>query len=430
MDALYELITGSDLGFWWKQLLLAVLIGAVGVIVFSVALVYAALMTYLERRVSGRVQSRVGPNRVGPLGLLQWLADGAKMILKEDVIPAAADRPLFRLAPYPVVIGVFAAFASVPFGEWLIAADLNVGLLYLLAITSLVVVGILMAGWASNNKWSLFGGIRSAAQIVSYEVPTALAILVVVLMAGSLSTQDIIREQGGWPWDWYVFRQPFAFAAFFLYFTAALAEGNRTPFDLPEAESELVAGYNTEYSGMRFGGFYLGEFGNVYLMCAIATLVFFGGWQIPGVSPAEHHGSWLWQIVGFGLFFVKAWAASFVVVWLRWTLPRLRVDQLMSLCYRYLVPLSFVCLLGTAVLMMLVPAGSLFDSLLRFGTFGFGLLVAAIFFWRVLWHIRHVGDRIDLKILARGVRGRFDPAIQHRAYGAFRKQQKQPEESR
>jgi NADH-quinone oxidoreductase subunit H len=404
-----------------REILYAVLILVVAAVVFLIALTISGLLTLAERRVAGRIQSRVGPNRVGPLGLLQWLADGLKLIMKEDIVPAPADGPLFRLAPYLVVVGVFAAFASVPFGQLLIAADLNVGIIYLLAITSLVTVGVLMSGWASNNKWSLLGGIRAAAQIVSYEVPSALAVLSVVLLSGTLSMQGIIAAQGGWPWQWYLFHNPFTFLAFFLYFTAAVAEGNRTPFDLPEAESELVSGYNTEYSGMRFAGFFLGEFANIYLMSAIATTLFFGGWQIPGVTPEQQAASWGLQIVGLLIFVAKASIGCFVVIWLRWTFPRLRVDQLMSVCYRYLVPLAFLCLAANAVYMLVIPAGTVVDQIIHYGTAAFGGLIALIFFWRVFHHIRSVGDKLDLNVLARGRKARFDPQIQARRYGKFRK---------
>ncbi|HOX45604.1 MAG TPA: NADH-quinone oxidoreductase subunit NuoH [Myxococcota bacterium] len=429
MESLVQHLSARwSLGPWGQELLAAAAILLVAALVFVVALTYAGIITWVERRVAGRTQSRVGPNRVGPFGFLQWLADGAKMILKEDVIPAQADGPMFRLAPYACMLGVFTAFVSVPFGQLLIAADLNVGILFLLAITSLVVVGVLMAGWASNNKWSLLGGVRSAAQIVSYELPAGLAVLVVVLGAGSLSMQDIVRAQGGAPWNWFVFRDPFCLVAFFLYFTAAVAEGNRTPFDLPEAESELVAGYNTEYSGIRFGGFFLGEFANIYLLSAIATSLFLGGWQVPGVSPAEQAGSVWLQLLGFAIFFAKAWALVFVVVWLRWTLPRLRVDQLMGLCYRYLIPLAFACLLGTSLLLLAVVPGSALDLGLRLGTTGLGALGGALFAWRVAHHIRRAGDRVSLDVLQRGARGAFDPAWQTRRYGAFRKAARGQEE--
>jgi len=232
-------------------------VGYVAVVAFfafvllNFIMIIAGVTSWLERRVWARIQSRIGPNRVGPQGVIQWLADGIKNVLKEDIVPTLADRPLFKLAPYLAMMGFFGAFATIPFADGLIAADLNVGVLYISAITALVVVGILMAGWSSNNKWALLGGIRSAAQIVSYEIPAGLAIITVILFTGTLGMQDIIRAQGWAPWRWFLFENPFLFVAFFIFFISALAEGNRTPFDLPEAESELVAGAFTEYSGLR-----------------------------------------------------------------------------------------------------------------------------------------------------------------------------------
>jgi NADH-quinone oxidoreductase subunit H len=220
---------------------------------------FAGITSFIERRVAGRMQSRVGPNRVGPQGVIQWVADGLKCLLKEDLIPTEADGALFRIAPYLVFIGMFGTFVVIPFGSRLVIADLDVGLFYLLGISSVVSVGLIMAGWASNNKWSLLGGMRSAAQIVSYEIPAGLSLLTVILFAGSMSVQGAIRAQGWAPNTWLMFQNPFLFMAYFIFFTAALAEGNRTPFDIPEAESELVAGYNTEYSGMRFALFFLAD---------------------------------------------------------------------------------------------------------------------------------------------------------------------------
>src|SRR5881296_4720441 len=237
----------------------AMLLAAFAVLSFFVAPL-AGVTSWLERRVWARMQSRIGPNRVGPQGILQWLADGIKNLLKEDLIPSAADKALFSLAPYVVFMGFLCTFVAIPFGSQLIVADLNIGILYILAVTSLVVVGILMAGWSSNNKWSLLGGIRSAAQIVSYEIPAGLSIFPIVMLSGALSMQSIIQEQGAAPWTWFVFRTPFTFVAFFIFFVAALAEGNRTPFDLPEAESELVMGFATEYSGMRNLLFFMAEY--------------------------------------------------------------------------------------------------------------------------------------------------------------------------
>lgn len=350
----------------------------------------AGITSWLERRVWARMQSRVGPNRVGPQGILQWLADGIKNLLKEDIIPTAADKWLFALAPYVVFVGFFATFVVIPFGSQLIVADLNIGILYLLAVTSLVVVGILMAGWSSNNKWSLLGGMRSAAQIVSYEIPAGLALLTIIFVAGTMSTQGIINAQGWAPWDWFLFYNPFTFVAFFLYFTAALAEGNRTPFDIPEAESELVAGYVTEYSGMRFLFFFFAEWGNLYVIGAIAATLFLGGWQIP---PITGHPI-LRAILEFVVFFLKAYLWVFVAMWVRGTLPRVRVDQLMALCWKYMVPLSFICLLGTAAWMLVWPQG---NQPVRVVMFLMGLAILALFLGRVNYQIRHARPTLYLK---------------------------------
>jgi NADH-quinone oxidoreductase subunit H len=265
---------------------------------------------------------------------------------------------------------------------------MNVGVLYVIAITSLVVVGLLMAGWGSHSKWALFGGVRSAAQLVSYEVPAAFSLLAVIIQAGTMSTQGIVAAQGGWPWDWYVLKNPFLFVAFFIYFTSALAEGNRTPFDLPEAESELVAGYNIEYSGMRFLFFFFAEWANLWTMSAMSTLCFFGGWQIPGVSPeaiAASHG-WAfagWQALSFVIFTVKASTLVLLVVQIRWTLPRLRVDQLMSTCWKYLLPISFGTVAGVLVLLPLVTDGSAIDFGIRLFLLAVALAIAGIYVRRV-----------------------------------------------
>jgi len=362
---------------------------AIGVLSVFVAPL-AGVTSWLERRVWGRIQSRVGPNRVGPQGILQWLADGIKNLLKEDIIPAAADKRLFTLAPYIVFVGFLATFVVIPFGSWLIVADLNIGILYILAVTSLVVIGILMAGWSSNNKWSLLGGMRAAAQIVSYEIPAGLAVLTIIFAAGTLSMQGIINAQGWRPWEWFLFYNPFTFAAFFLFFTAALAEGNRTPFDIPEAESELVAGYVTEYSGMRFLFFFFAEWGNLYVIGAVVATLFMGGWQIPPITENPI----LRGILEFTVFFLKAYLWVFVAMWIRGTLPRVRVDQLMSLCWKYMVPLSFVCLLGTAGWMVIWPEG---NQIISKGMFGIGTLIVIYFFWRVVYQIRHTHPTLYLK---------------------------------
>src|SRR3990172_8041242 len=337
----------SGVPLWTMTLLVMVVVAGV---VLTFALLYAGLATYVERKVAGDIQARIGPNRVGPVGLLQFLADGVKLILKEDIIPAKADRFLFVLAPYLVFIGSFAAFVVVPFGVGLIAADLNIGVYYVMAITSLVVVGILMAGWASNNKWALLGGMRAAAQIVSYEIPVGMALIPAVLIAGSLSLQDIVRSQGGLLgiFGWNLFHNPFTFFSFFLYFTAAQAETNQTPFDLPEAESELVSGYNVEYSGIRYAFFFLAEFGDMFIVAALATACFLGGWHVPFFRADALPALW-GNLLSLGVFLVKAFGLVLVMMWVRWTLPRLRVDQLMRMAWKYLVPLTFVNLLGVSL---------------------------------------------------------------------------------
>ena len=371
---------------------IAMLLAAFAVLSFFVAPL-AGVTSWLERRVWARMQSRVGPNRVGPQGILQWLADGIKNLLKEDIIPTAADKLLFPLAPYIVFVGFLCSFVVIPFGGALIVADLNIGILYLLAVTSVVVVGILMAGWSSNNKWSLLGGMRSAAQIVSYEIPAGLSILTIVFVAGTMSTQGIIQAQGWAPWDWFLFYNPFTFVAFFLYFTSALAEGNRTPFDIPEAESELVAGYVTEYSGMRFLFFFFAEWGNLYVIGAVATILFLGGWQAPPI-PWVTDQPVLKGILQFVVFFIKAYLWVFVSMWVRATLPRVRVDQLMALCWKYMVPLSFVCVIGTAAWMVVWPHGNRWASI---GMFVIGVIILGFFGKRVGYQIRHSKPTLYLK---------------------------------
>jgi len=361
--------------------LVMLLFGALVVFVF--VLPVAGITSWVERRVWARIQSRVGPNRVGPQGFLQWLADGLKNLLKEDLIPAAADRPLFALAPYLVVAGFIATFVAIPFGSRLIIADLDIGILYITAVTGLVVVGVLMAGWASNNKWSLLGGIRSAAQIVSYEIPAGLSVFPVVLLTGTLSTQGIIQAQGWQPWRWFLFANPFTFAAFFVFFVAALAEGNRTPFDLPEAESELVAGFCTEYSGMRYLLFFLAEWGNLYVIGALVTTLFLGGWRVPHVTDHVVART----LLEFGVFFLKAYFFVFIAMWVRATLPRVRVDQLTALCWKYLVPIALVNLVGTALWMTLVPAAAHRPVAIAMTLAGAGIVV--LFLARVRHHLRH-----------------------------------------
>ncbi len=387
----------------WQPYSAAAIVLAIAFCFALFAAIYAGVFIFMERRIAGRMMSRVGPNRVGPQGLLQFIADAVKLIFKEDIVPAAADKPLFLLAPYIMFSGVVAGFAVLPFSPRLVAADLNIGILYVLAITSVTVVGVLMSGWASNSKWALFGGMRAAAQLVSYEIPSGMALLPGVLLAGTMSTQGIIAAQsgapdahwllaGGWPWNWYIFHSPMMFALFFVFFIAQLAEGARIPFDLPEGESELVSGYNTEYSGFRFGAYFTAEFANTWIAGALGVIVFLGGWQIPGVSPAvfaraEGGTLLLLELAALLCFLVKIAALVFLIIQLRWTLPRVRIDQMMTVCWKYLLPLTFVALFAVLGWMIVWPWESTGSLLWRFAMtlIGFGLL--GTYAWRVRYNV-------------------------------------------
>lgn len=335
------------------QIIFLVIIALIVLIFLSL---YAGVTSVAERKIAGRMQSRLGPNKVWYRGLFQFLADGLKMIQKEDIIPDLVDKPLFRIAPYIVVTAMFCTWVAIPFGAKLIPADINIGIIYIMAVASLNVIGIIMAGWASNNKWSLIGGIRAAAQIISYEIPSALAALTAVILAGSLSMQDIISKQGAWPWQWYITHDPFTMISFFVLLISLLAEGNRTPFDIPEAESELVSGYNTEYSGFRFLLFFLAEWANIYIISAVLTTLFLGGWQTPWIwEPLIPILNMKFELIGILIFLTKSFFITFIVIWIRWTLPRLRVDQLMTVCWKYFIPISFFNLFGLLFWEVLFP---------------------------------------------------------------------------
>jgi NADH-quinone oxidoreductase subunit H len=377
--------------------------------------IFAGLLSWWERRIAARMQSRIGPNRVGPQGLLQFLADALKLIGKEDLIPSESDKILFRIAPYFVMTGFVLTFVVLPFGYRLSPTYMNVGLFYIVSITALIVVGILISGWASNSKWALFGGIRAAAQVISYEIPSGMVILVPIIMAGSLNLHDIIRAQGGAPWDWFMFQTPMGYAAFFILFVSLLAEGNRTPFDLPEAESELVSGYNTEYSGMRFAYFFTAEWGGLWVMSALLTTLFLGGWQVPGVSmetltrwEAAQAVPWWFYVASAAVFVVKVLALVNVIVWIRWTFPRIRVDQMMTLCWKYLVPIGMGLVILEAATELIsfqifgeaakgqAKLGSPRDILHVVFFLVAGALPLTAFLMKVFKNIQLTGDRVDL----------------------------------
>jgi NADH-quinone oxidoreductase subunit H len=365
LELLHGLV-GKDTFEAWGPLLTVA--GSLGILLLLVVPIVATLFPlfaiWLERKVSAHMQSRLGPMEVGWHGWLQTLADGIKLLGKEDIIPATADKPLFILGPIITLAGVFVMLAVLPMGPHLIPADLNLGLFFLAAAGSIEVIGVMMAGWASNNKWSLFGTIRLATQMVSYEVPLGVSFVTVVILAGSLSMQEIVRQQHGWIYNWFVFRNPIMPLVFIIYFVASLAETKRAPFDLPEAESELVAGFHTEYSGMRFSIFFLAEYVAMYVVSAIAACIFLGGWHT-GIAPLDQMlqgaaGGWGGEqpslvmavignlVVGMPVVFAKAWVLIFVQMWLRWTLPRIRLDQVMDLCLKFLLPASVIFFVFTA----------------------------------------------------------------------------------
>ncbi len=320
-------------------------------ILIGFMLISAIFFVWLERKVSARIQDRLGPTRVGgKFGWLQTLSDGLKLLVKEDIIPASADPMLFRIGPYIALAGSFLAFLALPFGYGVVAQNMNIAIFYILAVMSTEVFGIILGGYGSGSKWALFGGMREAAQVVSYEVPRAISVVVPVIVAGSMNLHTISTQQAGGFWNWYLFHDPFTFCAFWTFFTCGTASCKRAPFDLAEAESELVAGFHTEYSGFRWLIFFMAEYGSMFAISGIAVLLFLGGWHL-GFVPGE-----LGQLLGlFGqvinvlVFIVKCWVLVFVMMWVRWTLPRLRIDQVMMTCIKYLLPISCVLLVGVAV---------------------------------------------------------------------------------
>jgi NADH-quinone oxidoreductase subunit H len=342
---------------------------SVTVAFFLAAFIHAALLLglfgglpvfyiWLERKVAGRIQDRLGPTRVGgSFGWLQTIADGIKLIQKEDLVPQDADKLVFRMAPYLATIASFAAFMVLPISDGWIAVTAECGAFLIFALMSLEVLGIILAGYSSGSKWALFGAMREAAQMVSYEIPMAICALIPLLIAGSLNFQVVGRLQAGAFWNWFIFHDPFVFLAFFCYFTVATASVKRAPFDLAEAESELVAGFHTEYSGFRWSIFFLAEYSSMFAVSAIAAVLFLGGWHdglgidewvgrlrgagmgflgIEGFSV----GTYLANLFGAVVLITKGCVLVFVQIWVRWTLPRLRIDQVMTTCLKYLVPIS------------------------------------------------------------------------------------------
>ena len=350
--------------------------GIVAGLIWSVALIFAVYVGFVslfamlaiwgERKVAGHFQCRPGPNRVGPIGLLQSVADGLKLFLKEDILPTNADRLLFRLAPYLTFVPVFVAFMALPFGpEWTFERRISSGLFWLLAILSLEIMGVILAGWASNNKWSIYGAMREACQMVSYEIPLGMSIIVAVMAAGTLDLVKLGHIQSGGLHTWLIFRNPFTFVGFFLYFVASLASNKRAPFDLPESESELVAGFHTEYSGMRFAFFFFAEYASMFVVGAIQTALFLGGWNDPFGIIGYLHEKWtrtdyttglvILNAVASAIFIAKAVLIVWVQMWLRWTLPRPRIDQVLYACVKVLMPAACVLLLGASIWALIFP---------------------------------------------------------------------------
>lgn len=344
-------------------------------LILNLVAVGALFFIWLERKISGRIQDRLGPTRVGgKFGWLQTLADGLKLITKEDLMPAGADGLLFRIAPYVSFCASIAAFIAIPFAggdyPW-IAQRLNTGVFFVLAVLGLEVFGVILAGYSSASKWSLFGAMREAAQVVSYEVPLGMCVVVPVLIVGSLDLVVIGDRQAGWFTNWLVFHDPFTFITFWVYFTCATASVNRAPFDLAEAESELVAGFHTEYSGLRWSFFFMAEYGSMLSVSILASILFLGGWHGP-IPVADYLGltsengavaGYFGNLLGCLNVIFKGCLGVSVMMWVRWTLPRLRIDQVMATCLKYCTPIAAVMFLGATLWQLQVPGRNFFGVL-------------------------------------------------------------------
>ena len=330
----------------------------------------SVVFIWMERKVAGRIQDRLGPTRVGgKFGWLQTLADGIKLLAKEDLRPEGADAFLFRIAPYVAFCASYGSFIALPFATGWVGLDINVAVFFVVAVLGLEVFGVILAGYASASKWSLFGAMREAAQVISYEVPLGLCVVIPVMIAGTMDLTKIGNLQAGWFTNWFLFHDPFTFIAFFVYYTCALASVNRAPFDLAEAESELVAGFHTEYSGLRWSFFFMAEYGSMFLVSALGSILFLGGWNGP-VPIAEwifgQHASGLSgfafvvaNLLGLVVFMSKAVLCVTVMMWIRWTFPRLRIDQVITTCWKYCTPIAAVMFVGVISWQLLgLPSGA------------------------------------------------------------------------
>jgi NADH-quinone oxidoreductase subunit H len=353
-------LAGKILSGSWIDLLTMVINMAAILLFAPVMMMY---LTLLERKVIARLQDRWGPNRVGPFGLLQPIADGIKMFCKEDVTPAVADKVLHRLAPIMVVVPSLMMFAVLPFGAGMVAVDLNIGVLFFISIAALETVAVVMGGWGSRSKYSLLGGMRAAAQAISYEVPLGLSVIAIVMWTGSMSTQAIVEKQGGFlGLHWNIFHS-WGLLGFVIFFITGVAEINRTPFDTPEGESELVAGYHTEYSGMKFALFQMAEFLSGFAIAAMTTTLFLGGWQGPVLPP------WLW-------FMIKSLSLFVVFIWFRGTFPRFRIDQVMSFAWKFLLPLALANI-------FIVAVDYYFSGLIGYGLSWVLMILCVVTVWTV-----------------------------------------------
>lgn len=374
-----QLIAGWISGWplFWQTL---VLDGLGVVVTFVFLLLTVMFLTYYERKLISRVADRIGPNRTGPYGILQPVADTVKLLVKEDITPAKADALVYMLAPALIIVPAFLIYTVIPFAPGVVGTDINVGLLFIVSIASITTISILMAGWGSRNKYSLLGGMRAVAQMISYEIPMVLAMLGPVILAGSLSLVKIIDAQSNF--RWFLLAQP---VGLLVYFVAGVAEANRSPFDIPEAESELVAGYHTEYGAFKFALFFLAEYTNTFTIAVLITILFLGGWQGPFAEQVP--------LLGTIYFLIKAYLVVFLFIWIRGTFPRLRIDQLMSFAWKFLLPLALTNLLVTGLVAKL-PLGTFAQTIVL-------LVVGLILVLAALWLLYRRAIKRDLNKAAR-----------------------------